>query len=204
MREVAMGNAARKAAMTPEEYLAWESGQTERHDFVDGEVFAMAGAEGRHIMVSGNVYIALRQHLSDTPCAAYIADMKVAAADDRHFFYPDVVVTCSEADSESPLVTHEPTLIVEVLSPSTAAYDRGEKFIHYRQIPSLREIVFIDLDMRHADVYRRGAEGVWTLHPFHAGADVRLACVDLTITSATLFADMNKVKPNLVRKQSLS
>ena len=188
-----MGYAARQVAMTAEDFLVWEAGQTERHDFVDGEVFAMAGAEARHINASGNIYIALRQHLSGTPCRTFMADMKVAAADERSFFYPDVVVTCSTVDRTSQLlVTREPTLIAEVLSPSTAAYDLGGKFAHYRQIPTLREIAFIDLDARRADVYRKGADGLWVLHPFDAGADVRLASVDLTITAAALFAEVDE------------
>ncbi|MDR0479664.1 MAG: Uma2 family endonuclease [Burkholderiaceae bacterium] len=178
--------------MTAEEFLAWEAGQIERHDFVDGEVFAMAGAEERHVTVAGNIYMALRQHLSGTPCRTFIADMKVAAVDSRSFFYPDVVVTCSPADRQSPLVKREPTLIAEVLSPSTAAYDLGSKFAHYRQIPTLREIAFIDLDARRTDVYRKGADGLWVLHPFDAGADVTLASVDLTITAAALFADVDE------------
>jgi Uma2 family endonuclease len=187
-----MGYAARQLAMTAEEFLAWEAEQTERHDFVDGEVFAMAGAEDRHVTTTGNVYMALRQHLSGTPCRTFMADMKVAAADDESFFYPDVVVTCSPADRQSPLVKHEPTLIVEVLSPSTAAYDLGSKFAHYRQLPTLREIAFIDLNARRTDVYRRGADGLWVLHSFDAGADVHWASVDLTVTAAALFAEVDE------------
>ena len=187
-----MGYAARQTAMTAEEFLAWEAGQTERHDFVDGEVFAMSGAEDRHVTASLNLAFALRQHLSGSPCRTYMADMKVAAADERSFFYPDVVVTCSPADRQSPLIKREPTLIAEVLSPSTAAYDLGGKFAHYRQIPTLREIAFIDLDARRADVYRKGVDGLWVLHPFDAGADVRLASVDLTITAAALFAEVDE------------
>jgi len=190
-----MGYAARKAAMTAEEFLAWEAVQTERHDFVDGVPYAMAGAEDRHVTVTGNVYMALRQHLSGTPCRALNTDMKVAAANERSFFYPDVVVTCSEADRQSRLIKREPTLIVEVLSPSTAAYDLGAKFAHYRQIPTLREIAFIDLDERRTSVYRKNADGLWVLHPFDAGADVQFASVDLTITATALFADVDETAP---------
>jgi Uma2 family endonuclease len=178
--------------MTADEFLAWEATQQERHDFVGGEVFAMAGAERRHIMAAGNVYMALRQHLSGSPCSTFIADMKVSAADDSAYFYPDVLVTCSAADRKEPLITREPTLIIEVLSPSTAAYDLGEKFAHYRQIASLREIAFIDLDSRRTDVFRKGADALWVLHSFSRGADVRFASVDLTIPAATLFADVDE------------
>jgi len=189
-----MGYAARKAEMTAEEFLAWEATQMDaRYEFVDGEVFAMAGAEARHVMVTGNIYMALRQHLANTPCITFIAEMKVAAADDRSFFYPDVTVTCSTADRQSLQMTREPTLIVEVLSPSTAAYDLGAKFAHYRQIPTLREIAFIDLGERRTSVYRKNTDGLWVLHPFEAGEDVHLASVDLTITAAALFAEVDKI-----------
>lgn len=187
-----MGLPLQQHRMTPEEYLAWEAGQTERHDFVAGEVFAMAGAEDRHVTASGNVYMALRQHLAGSRCKTYMADMKVQCGADSAYFYPDVVVTCSEADRQSPLVKREPTLIAEVLSPSTAAYDRGEKFARYRQIASLAEVAFIDLDTRRADVYRKGADGLWVLHPFDAGADVSLASMNLTLSAATLFAEVDE------------
>jgi len=190
-----MGHAARTATMTADEYLAWEALQTERHDFVDGEVFAMAGAEDRHVTATGNVYMALRQHLAGTPCRTFMADMKVQSAAGTNFFYPDVVVTCSEADRHSPLVKREPTLIVEVLSPSTAAYDYGEKFAHYQRIASLKEVAFVDLDTRRSAVYRKGADGLWVLHPFEAGQGVALASVDLTIGADALFADVDDRPP---------
>ncbi len=177
--------------MTAAEYLAWEAEQTERHDFFDGEVFAMAGAEDRRVTVSGNLYIALRQHLAGSPCKTYMADMKVQCDANTAFFYPDVVVTCSDADRQSAMVKREPTLIAEVLSPSTAAYDRGEKFARYRQIAGLAEVAFIDLDTRRTDVYRKGADGLWVLHPADAGADVTLASVGLTISAAALFAEVD-------------
>lgn len=177
--------------MTADEYLAWEATQQERHDFVDGEAFAMAGAEKRHVMASGNVYMALRQHLSGSRCSVFIAGTKVAAADGDSFFYPDVVASCSEADRKDPLLVREPTLIVEVLSPGTAAYDLGGKFASYREIASLREIAFIDLDARRTDVYRKGVDGLWVLHSFARDASVSFASVDLTLTAATLFADVD-------------
>jgi Uma2 family endonuclease len=106
--------------------------------------------------------------------------------------YPDVVITCSEADRASPLIKREPTLIVDVLSPGTAAYDRGEKFAHYRRIPSLEEVALIDLDTRRTDVFRKGGDGLWVLHPFEDGESVVLAAVELTIGAAALFADVDE------------
>lgn len=186
-----MGQAAPKIAMSAEEFLAWEATQTERHEFVEGEVFAMAGAEDRHVTVSGNAYMALRQHLAGSRCRTFMADMKVQAAAGNAFFYPDVLVTCSDADRDSPLVKREPLLIVEVLSDSTAAYDRGEKFAHYRGIASLQEYVLVDIAQRSADVFRKGADGLWVLHPFERGAGVTLGSVDLHIDADALFAEVD-------------
>jgi len=188
-----MGHAARKAVMTAEEFLAWEAEQEERHEFVDGVICAMAGAEDRHVTVTGNVYMALRQHLIGKPCRAFFVDMKVASANDSRFFYPDVVVTCSATDRQSRLIKREPRLIVEVLSPGTAAYDMGLKFAYYRRIPSLCEVVFIDVDVRMTSVFRKNGDGLWVLHPFDAGEDVVFASVDLTIPFAALFADVDDV-----------
>ena len=185
-----MGQAAKTPAFTAANYLAWEATQLDRHDFIDGEVFAMAGADDRHVTVSGNLYMALRQHLRDSPCKTYMSDMRLQVAATNSYFYPDVLVTCSAADAASPLIKTEPTLIAEVLSPSTAAYDRGLKFSYYRQLASLQEYLLIDLDTRCTDCYRKGADGLWVLHPFERGAAVTLASVGLNIPADQLFAEV--------------
>lgn len=185
-----MGQAARQPVMLAADYLAWEAEQTERHEFVDGETFAMAGAEDRHVTVSMNIAFALRQYLSGTPCRTYMSDMRLNVAAAGSYFYPDVMVTCSMADQASALIKSEPKLIIEVLSPSTAAYDRGVKFSQYRSLPSLQEYVMVDLDTRRTDVYRLGADGLWVLHPFAGDDVVQLASVALDITAAKLFAEI--------------
>lgn len=186
-----MVNPALKPHFSPEEYLAWEAEQVEKHEYVDGEVFAMAGAGEGHVTVTGNVYMALRQHLKGSPCRTFVADMKVQLDASSSFFYPDVVVTCSTRDAQDPLVKREPTLIVEVLSPGTAAYDRGAKFSSYRQLTSLQEYVLVDTDTRATDVYRKGADGLWVLHPFVGSQAVELASVGLTLTPAVLFDELD-------------
>ncbi len=185
-----MGQAAPKAFFTAADYLAWEAAQAERHEYIDGEVFAMADAEDRHVTVAGNLYIALRQHLGGSPCRTYMSDMRLHVAAANSYFYPDVLVTCSALDLASPMVKTEPKLIAEVLSPSTAAYDRGLKFSHYRRIASLEEFVLIDLDTRSTDCYRKGADGLWVLHPFARGETVYLASVALELSAAQLFAEV--------------
>ena len=188
-----MGQAAQKTVFTAADYLVWEAGQLERHEFLDGEVFAMAGAEDRHVTVSMNLAFALRQHLSGSPCRTFMSDMRLHVAAANSYFYPDVLVTCSALDLASPMVKTEPKLIAEVLSPSTAAYDRGLKFSHYRSLASLEEYLVIDLDTRSTDCFRKGDDGLWVLHPFARGEVVFLASVALELSAAQLFAEVPEV-----------
>ena len=192
-----MANPARRQTMSAQDFLAWEAGQPQRHEFVVGEVFAMAGAEDRHVTVALNLAMALRQHLAGTPCRTYMSDMKLHAAAAQSYFYPDVLVTCSPADHASPLVKAEPTLLIEVLSPATAAYDRGEKFARYRTLASLREYALVDIDTRSVDVYRKGGDGLWVLHPFEAGEAVKLDSVGLEIAAERVFAELDPAPPLL-------
>ena len=180
-----MGQASPKPFFTAADYLAWEPAQAERHEYLDGEVFAMAGAEDRHVTVSMNLAFALRQHLSGSPCRTFMSDMRLHVAAANSYFYPDVLVTCSALDVASTMVKTEPKLIAEVLSPSTAAYDRGVKFSHYRRIASLEEYVVIDLDTRSMDCYRKGTDGLWVLHPFARGERVALE-----LSAEQLFAEV--------------
>ena len=175
---------------TTDEYLHWEAGQAGRHEFVDGEIFSMAGAGDKHVTVTGNLYMALRQHLRGTPCRTLMLDTKVKVALSNSFFYPDLLVTCSLRDTFDSLVKREPKLIVEVLSPSTANYDRTDKFAAYRQLESLEEYGLIDIANRRADVYRRSPDGSWTLNPFDSGQGVAFASVDLAIHAETIFAEV--------------
>lgn len=150
----------------------------------------MAGANEAHAMVAGNLYLALRQHLSGTPCRTFISDMKLRVDAADAYFYPDLLVTCSEADRADPLVKREPVLLVEVLSPSTAAYDLGAKFAAYRQLPSLREYLVVEVETRRADLYRLGDQGLWVLHPHERDDTVQLASVAASITPAQLWAEL--------------
>lgn len=185
-----MGYALQKQAMTAAEFLAWDAGQTIRHEFVRGEVFMMAGGEDRNNTVAGNVYIALRQHLRGGPCRVYASDVKLRVEAADCYFYPDVMVTCSAADLADRLIKREPVLVVEVLSPSTAAFDRGNKFADYRALPGLVEYLLIDVDRQRCELYRKGADGLWVLHPGESGAGLELASVDLVISAQALWADL--------------
>ena len=185
-----MGHAAMAPRMSAADFLAWDACQTFRHEFVQGEVFAMAGAGEAHVTLALNIAMALRQHLAGTPCRTFISDMKLRVEAADAFFYPDVMVSCSAADTVDPLVKREPLLLVEVLSPSTAGFDRGDKFAAYRLLPSLREYLLVDPQSRRCDVYRLGERGLWTLHPVEPGQGLLLASVALDLSAAGLWAEV--------------
>lgn len=190
-----MGLPAELTRMSAADFLAWDATQTLRHEFIAGEVFAMAGAGEAHVTVALNVAMALRQHLSGTPCRTFITDMKLRVDAADAFFYPDVMVTCSTADAGHAMLKREPVLLVEVLLPTTAAYDRGEKFAAYRKLPSLREYLLVDVDTRACDLFRRGDDGLWVLHPFEPGQALMLASVELQIRAAQLWAEVPDAAP---------
>lgn len=173
------------------DFLAWDETQTERHEYLDGDVFAMAGVEDRHATVTGNVYIALRQHLRGSPCRVFATDVKLHVDAANAYFYPDVFVTCSEADRASALIKRDALLVVEVQSSSTAGYDRGAKLASYRLAPALQEIVLIDIDARRCDVYRRSEAAVWSLRSFGREEALQLASVDLHIPASELYAELD-------------
>lgn len=185
-----MGHARARQRLSADEFLAWETTQAVRYEFVQGEVFDMAGGEDRNDLVAGNLYIALRRHLSGSPCRVFGSDVKLHVEAADSIFYPDVMVTCSTADAASRLVKREPLLLVEVLSPATAAFDRGDKFAAYRRLPSLAEVLLVDIDRRRCDLYRKGADGLWVLHPSEPGAGIELASVALAIPAAELWAEL--------------
>lgn len=179
-----------KTPFSADDFLAWDATQTDRHEFVDGEVFAMAGGEDRHASVSLAVASSLRSHLKGSRCRVYMNDVKLQVAAANAFFYPDVFVTCSERDAANRLVKQEPLLVVEVLSPSTAAYDRGDKFASYRLCPTLAEYAVIDIDRRAVDLFRKNTEGLWVLHPLVGNATLTLTSVDHALALGELFADL--------------
>ena len=178
--------------MTAAEYFVWAETQLERYDFYNGEVFAMSGGTDAHNTITGNVFSALKSHLSSTPCRVFINDVRLEVAKNAHYTYPDVFVTCDERDrgADAKLTKHHPTFICEVLSPSTAAYDLGEKFDHYRLSESLVEVLFIDPDRRAPQLYRRNAAQRWEIVPVDVAVGVPLESVNLTLSFATIFENV--------------
>lgn len=172
---------------TAADYLRWEAEQPEKHEYVRGETFAMGGASRRHVTISGNVFAALDAALEGTPCRTYMADMKLQAAADDAYFYPDVLVTCDPDDHKADQFMRSPTLVIEVLSPATAAYDRGDKFAAYRRIPSLKEFVLIDPDRPRIEHYRRTQADRWELQEIAPDQPLLLPSLDVSIPWARMF-----------------
>lgn len=178
-----------KIPFGPDDYLAWEQEQPCRNEYIDGEVFAMSGASDAHGTAALNLAALLRGALRGTPCKPFIADMKVRVEAANSFFYPDIVVTCDPRDRtpEASHVKQYPALIVEVLSPSTEAYDRGNKFATYRQLESLQEYVLVSLEARRIEVFRRDASGHWVLHPFALNEALELSSINFRCPAAEVF-----------------
>ena len=150
--------------LTPEQYLEIEEKAEYKSEYYQGEMFAMAGARRAHNLVGGNVFYQLRHQLRQGTCEVYQSDMRVRVSATGLYTYPDVVVACSPQfldEQQSTLLN--PSLIVEVLSPSTEAYDRGEKFKHYRSIETLREYLLVASESVDVELRTRQPDGRWIL-----------------------------------------
>jgi Uma2 family endonuclease len=184
-----VSNTVRKPhLLTPEDYLAFEAEALEKHEYVDGEIYAMTGTTVKHNRISLNLAFALKQHLTGQPCETFMADLKVHAAAANAFYYPDLVVRCQAQPltDETRIIT-DPTLIVEVLSPSTEATDRREKLAAYRRIPSLQEYVLIAQDECSVEIYRRNGDIGWHYLAFTDNDSVEFASIGLSLPMATIY-----------------
>ncbi len=152
--------------LTPDRYLQMEDVSNIKHEYIDGQVYAMAGASDPHITIALNLASDLRTHVRGSSCRVYISDMKARIESLNRFYYPDVMVTCDPNDQETSTYKRFPTLIVEVLSDSTEAFDRGDKFVDYQEIESLREYVLISTKRQRVECFRRNEQGLWVLQSY--------------------------------------
>lgn len=152
----------------PEDYLEWEKQQDIKHEYRNGEIYAMAGASDAHVTIAGNIFALLRNHVRGSNCRVYISDMKVRLETSNRFYYPDVLVTCDAKDQEHNNYKCYPKLIIEVLSDSTEAFDRGDKFIDYQSLDSLEEYVLINTKHQRIECFRKNEQGLWVLEVYHA------------------------------------
>jgi Uma2 family endonuclease len=165
--------------MSVEEYLQLERSSTNtRYEHIDGHVRMLAGGSADHSTISWNMAGILRRLLHGSPCRVYNSDLKVQLSEKR-FVLPDGFVTCDERDRGRIDTVHFPRLIVEVLSPSTEAYDRGRKLSYYRACATIQEYVLVDSLRPAIEVYRRAENDFWTYHAFESGDDVELASLGI-------------------------
>lgn len=151
-----------KTKISVADYLDSEMVSPVKHEFVDGEVYAMAGASDRHHRISANLFKLLDSHLEESKCEVFITDLKLKT-NENTFYYPDVFVACDE-NPESAYHRSTPVLIIEVVSPSTRQIDRREKLHAYQQITSLQEYLVVEQDKMHIELHRRQPNGNWITH----------------------------------------
>lgn len=179
---------------TPEEYLEVERISLLRHEYVQGQLVAMAGASKAHVIVTGNLSALLVNHLRGTGCVSYGTDMKVRLRELRLFYYPDLAVTCDERDrrlSEDFILY--PKLIIEVLSDSTEAFDRGDKFADYKSIETLEEYVLIHQKQVLVEHFQRKSENLWLPTIYRSGSVVKFASIDFACPIEQIYENLDQL-----------
>jgi Uma2 family endonuclease len=171
-----------------EDYLEGERVSPIKHEYRRGQVYAMVGAKKPHIVIAGNLVTLFNNHLDNTPCLVLSSDIKIRLEKADCYYYPDVAVTCDERDTNSTedFIVY-PILVIEVLSPSTAAFDRGEKFADYQTSPSLREYVLINQSQMSVECFRLSESGNWVSQTYGQGEEVDFASIDFRCDIASIY-----------------
>jgi len=173
----AMGDAAMTHRMSAPEYLAWERNQTEKHEYHRGEVFAMAGGKPRHNLLSATAVVALHTALRGKGCLVLSSDQRIAAGSGERYVYADAVVVCGGLKMEQGTddVLTNPSVIIEILSPSTEAYDRGQKWEAYQRLASLTDYLLVSQTSARVEHFQRETEDSWRYRVLGAGDSITLA-----------------------------
>ena len=180
---------ARQPDLTYSEYLAYEQASPKKHEFINGQAYAMAGASEDHNVISSNLVACIRPRLRGSDCRVFSSDMKLTiAAADNATYYPDVMVVCDRIDND-PYVKQKPCLLIEVLSPSTAMLDRREKLFNYQKLESLQEYVLVSQSEIKVELYRRDPEG-WLVQSLSMGESLQLQSIDLAIALSDIYEDV--------------
>ncbi|MEC4984332.1 MAG: Uma2 family endonuclease [Oscillatoria sp. PMC 1068.18] len=184
--------------MTPEEYLEWEAKQPLKYQYINGEVYAMTGGTLPHNSIALNLASALKIHLRQKGCKVFMADAKLGVSRQGPFHYPDIMVTCDIRDQTARKLVYHPCLIIEILSPSIEAFDRGDKFKHYRRINTLKEYILIDPETINIECYRFNENNKWELTPYAAdeitttesNLEIHLTSVDFHCPISLIYEDV--------------
>jgi Uma2 family endonuclease len=182
---------SRYAYFTPEEYLEIERISPIKHEYLQGQLVAMAGASKAHVIITGNLSALLVNHLRGTGCIAYAMDMKVRLPNLNLFYYADLAVTCDPRDhtAAGDFILH-PNLIVEILSDSTEAFDRGDKFADYKTIRELEEYVLIHQKQMLVEQFQRQPNNRWRPRIYHPGDVVEFASIDFACEIELLYENL--------------
>ncbi len=185
-------NAVLEPRLTLDDFLAWENEHIERHEFHRGEVFAMVGGRRIHGLVVCNLARELGNQLKGRPCRVFAESMKLQIANDT-ILYPDVFVTCDKTDLATDMIFRAPTLVIEVLSPSTQSYNRSRKFAFYRRVPSLMEYILVDPDTRAVEAFRRNAGNEWVINDMTGGEALQATSIDCRVPMHEVFDGLDPV-----------
>lgn len=177
--------------LSPQKYLEWEEKQPIKHEYINGEIYAMTGGTIAHNDIAINMTTALKYHLRGKGCKVQMTDVKLGISKQGNFFYPDIMVTCDPRDRKERLIVYHPCLIIEILSPSTEAFDRGDKFKFYRQINTLKEYVLIDAQKINIEVFRLNNKGIWELHPYQENDELLLTCLDFSCPISLIYEEVD-------------
>lgn len=176
--------------LTPEEYFVWEEKQLLRHEYLNGEIYAMGGGTQNHGRIASNIIFIVKGHLRGGGCQVGNSDCRVNILETNDYVYPDVSVTCEDSDRTATQAIQYPCLIVEVLSPSTANYDRGDKFRLYRRNPRLQDYVLVDAEKIAIDLYRKNDRGNWEIFNYQSGDNIELRSINLSFPIESVYEDI--------------
>ena len=175
----------------PEVYLKAEQDSPMKHEYRQGLVYAMAGASNAHVLIAVHLIAMLRTHVRGSGCRVYTSDTKVRIETVNTYYYPDVAISCDQRDRAFKDFLRYPCLIVEVLSDTTEAFDRGDKFEDYRHLESLQEYVLVSQTRKRVECFRRNVEGQWVLYPYRETDEIYLASVDFRCAIADVYEDVD-------------
>lgn len=165
--------------LTPEEYFTWEEQQLEKHELINGQVYAMTGGSKNHSLLAARFITLFTTHLEGSGCDTATSDLRVNIVGTNNYTYPDVSVSCDDRDKTTTQYITYPCLIVEVLSASTEAYDRGGKFRMYRQNPALIDYLLVSSTSIEIDLYHKNDVGDWLIINYKAGDTIELKSINL-------------------------
>lgn len=166
--------------LTPEAYFVWEEQQLEKHEYIDGQIYAMSGGSVNHSRIAVRIATLFANHLEASPCETGNSDLRVNIVETTNYTYPDVSVTCDERDQTTTQYITYPCLIVEVLSTTTEAYDRGGKFRMYRNNPVLQDYLLVSSTSIEMDLYHKNDAGEWIIINYKEGDTVELKSINLS------------------------